>query len=151
MLRETVAIHGVNRVNKNVYVDDDFSSFGEGDTTTEQVVGLTELIKKGGFHLMRSMSNHLGILKVLPTNEQPRKVRGRMVFSRPTERTTGVQWGAGTDEFVLRLNNLLTEREIIMSPIFAILFGSFPGDCLRESCCYIDRAESWLRGRMDLE
>ena len=92
-------------VSRNFYVDDCLKSV----STTEKAVRLSsqlrELLSRGGFRLIKWISNDRKLIATVPMTERaPSVVKLNLdLDDLPTERTLGIQWDMETDSFSFRI------------------------------------------------
>ncbi|KRZ15249.1 hypothetical protein T11_16503 [Trichinella zimbabwensis] len=82
---------GANQVLENMYVDDIVFSVDENEEAMETVRQLMVLMKKGGFHLTKWVSNMKAVLADLPTED----IMGKNTM---TSKTLGIVWDSANDE-----------------------------------------------------
>lgn len=89
-------------VRRNFYVDDLLKSVQTTDQATALAVKLTAMLKEGGFHLTKFLSNRREVLSALPTQERANPTLNLELDQLPINRTLGLHWDAERDVFCFK-------------------------------------------------
>ena len=103
-------------VRRNFYVDDLLKSVQTTDQATALAVKLTAMLKEGGFHLTKFLSNRREVLSALPTQERANPTLNLELDQLPINRTLGLHWDAERDVFCFKTvatNKPATKRGIL--------------------------------------
>ena len=103
-------------VRRNFYVDDLLKSVQTTDQATALAVKLTAMLKEGGFHLTKFLSNRREVLSALPTQERANPTLNLELDQLPINRTLGLHWEAERDVFCFKTvstNKPATKRGIL--------------------------------------
>ena len=103
-------------VRRNFYVDDLLKSIQTTDQATALAVKLTAMLKEGGFHLTKFLSNRREVLSALPTQERANPTLNLELDQLPINRTLGLHWDAERDVFCFKTvstNKPATKRGIL--------------------------------------
>lgn len=102
---------------KNFYVDDCLKSVATEDMAVNLVRSLQSMLRQGGFHLTKWVSNSTAVLAVVPTCDRSTKASVDLQHEDvETERALGVRWEVNSDQFgfsVVRKDKPLTRRGIL--------------------------------------
>ncbi|XP_071479017.1 uncharacterized protein [Diadema antillarum] len=94
----------VKAVQENFYVDDCLTSVGTKEEAVKLCADLRELLSKGGFRLTKWVSNDHDVLQTIPVSERSTSILDLHLDDMPVERTLGVLWNVGTDQFGFRVS-----------------------------------------------
>ena len=83
-----------------MYVDDLMKSVSNTESASRLVSQLRELMKKGGFRLMKWISNDRKVLSEIPESETAKSVVSLDIDDLPTECTLGLKYKMENDEFM---------------------------------------------------
>ena len=102
---------------KNLYVDDSLNSLDDENKAISLWQDLTELMKRGGFMLMKWLSNSQAVMKEIPESEKV-QIKEVTLGELPVSQTLGVCYNAQTDSLHLSAPKKLprpakTPREIL--------------------------------------
>ena len=91
----------INTVLRNMYVDDCLKSVKTGDQAVSLVRDIQAVLKGGGFHISKWVSNNRTVMRSIPVQERAAVVKDLDLDSDklPVERTLGVNWSAESDVF----------------------------------------------------
>ena len=92
----------VRAVFKNVYVDDVCCSCKSVDAAKSWISQLSSLLKSGGFHLTKFLSNSVEVLSSVPQEDLARNVDLRC-SGLPAEKALGVYWGPASDRMMMKV------------------------------------------------
>ena len=92
-------IKTIDTVNKNFYVDDCLKSVQTEHEAVQLVKQLSELLKKGGFHLTKWASNSQNVMQTIPVIERATAFKDLDFSKLPIERVLGIHWDISSDEF----------------------------------------------------
>ena len=90
----------VRTVERNMYIDDLMKSVSNTESASRLVSQLRELMKKGGFRLMKWISNDRKVLSEIPESETAKSVVSLDIDDLPTECTLGLKYKMENDEFM---------------------------------------------------
>ena len=93
----------VRTVLKNVYVDDVCCSCKSADSAIDLTDQLSKLLKSGGFHLTKFLSNHQKVLSSIPQKDLAESV-GLDRDCLPAQKALGVYWNASTDRLMVKVD-----------------------------------------------
>ena len=93
----------MNTVKRNFYVDDCLKSVKSEQVAIHLVKDLTGLLKKGGFHLTKWLSNSHKVVESVPESERATSVKDLGFDHAPMERALGVQWRVSSDTFGFKI------------------------------------------------
>ena len=107
---------GVKAVYKCFYMDDGLSSTDSREEAIEMRKQMTMLLRRGGFHLHKWLTNYLDVLATIPQQDRFPRFLELSEDKLPTDRTLGVIWDAQED--MLRFTGLkgdpgTTKRKIL--------------------------------------
>ncbi|XP_044182204.1 uncharacterized protein LOC122963012 [Acropora millepora] len=91
--------------------DDLLKSVQTTDQATALAVKLTAMLKEGGFHLTKFLSNRREVLSALPTQERANPTLNLELDQLPINRTLGLHWDAERDVFCFK--TVSTKRGIL--------------------------------------
>ena len=103
-------------VKENFYVDDLLDSVKTEEEAQHRVTRLTELLKKGGFHLTKWMSSSRRVLSSIPACETTTSQLDLERDELPVERALGLTWDAERDQFLFKVceaGESTAKREIL--------------------------------------
>lgn len=151
---------------RNFYLDDCFRSIG----TEDQIAGLCQACRKGGFCLTKFICNRRSVLESIPVEERSKDVKTLDLSydDLPIERALGVQWCVESDTFKFRIivkdkpvsrRGILSTASSIFDPLgFAAPFSLTAKKLLQDLCreekigwddeppdTYDRRWEEWLK------
>ena len=110
-------------VKRNFYMDDFFKSVKSTDEAMEMQQQLVEMLKLGGFHLTKWISNEKEVIAQIP---QPQRAPSVKVVDEnmPVERALGVIWDTNSDCLVYEVvkRNIANTRRKMLS-LIASLFN----------------------------
>ena len=93
-------------VDNSFYVDDMLHSFPDIQTATNARRGVTDVLKGGGFHIRKWLSNSAEVLDTIPEVDRAAEVvvnlRDQADSFLPTSKALGITWLAKEDEFAFR-------------------------------------------------
>ena len=92
----------VRAVFKNVYVDDVCCSCKSVDAAKSLISQLCSLLKSGGFHLTKFLSNSVEVLSSVPQEDLARNVDLRC-SGLPAQKALGVYWDPATDRMMVKV------------------------------------------------
>ena len=90
----------------DIYVDDCITSVKDEIIARSVVKEITNTFRKGGFRMKKWNSNSVVALSEVPTEELAEKMRSLDTYGFEAERTLGVKWDTGADEFVFHFNDI---------------------------------------------
>ncbi|KAG1936405.1 hypothetical protein F2P79_018737 [Pimephales promelas] len=116
--REQFSFKVIETVLHNFYVDDCLTSVASEEEAIALYQDLRVLCSKGGFQLMKWISNRRTVLAAIPATERAKEVKDLDLNNDtlPVERALGVQWCVQSDTFkfkVLIKDRPLTRRGIL--------------------------------------
>ncbi|XP_039548042.1 uncharacterized protein LOC120493481 [Pimephales promelas] len=116
--REQFSFKVIETVLHNFYVDDCLTSVASEEEAIALYQDLRALCSKGGFQLMKWISNRRTVLAAIPATERAKEVKDLDLNNDtlPVERALGVQWCVQSDTFkfkVLIKDRPLTRRGIL--------------------------------------
>ena len=125
-LERTAEEHGksydsetVNTIKENFYVDDFLKSVDSEKNAVELIKQLTSLLKQGGFHLTKWISNTSEVMHTIPNTERAKSVADLDLEkdTLPVERALGVLWDVEKDAFTFgsAMNKKPTTRRGLLS------------------------------------
>ena len=125
-LERTAEEHGksydsetVNTIKENFYVDDCLKSVDSEKNAIELIKQLTSLLKQGGFHLTKWISNSSEVMHTIPNTERAKSIIDLDLEkdTLPVERALGVLWDVEKDAFTFGsvLNKKPTTRRGLLS------------------------------------
>ena len=88
----------IETVLKNFYVDDLCKSCSTVNEAVKLLDQLCRLLKNGGFHLTKFLSNSKDVLRCIPPEDLASSVAGSCDRKLPTQKALGVYWNAETDK-----------------------------------------------------
>ena len=96
----------ISTVLKNSYLDDCLKSLPPSREAVQHVDNLRELMSKGGFNLMKWISNDRKVLESIALHDRAKNVKELDLTEDvlPVERALGVLWSVGNDKFVFKTN-----------------------------------------------
>ncbi|XP_058964951.2 uncharacterized protein [Pocillopora verrucosa] len=113
---------GVKAVYKCFYMDDGLSSTDSREEAIELRKQMTVLLRRGGFHLHRWLTNDQDVLATIPQQDRFPRFLELSEDKLPTDRTLGVIWDAQED--MLRFTGLKgdpgTTKRKILSQAFSV-------------------------------
>ena len=89
-------------VRRNFYVDDLLKSIQTTDQATILALNLIAMLKEGGFHLTKFLSNRREVLSALPSQERANPTLNLELDRLPINRTLGLHWDAERDIFCFK-------------------------------------------------
>lgn len=89
-------------VSKNFYVDDCLFSVPTTELAIKPSLQLIQLLRKGNFHLTKSVSNVKEVLAAIPAEE--RTIKNLDLDKLPIKRALGLQWDIEMDTFGVKLS-----------------------------------------------
>lgn len=109
---------------RNFYVDDCLRSVGTEGKAIDQIAGLRQACRKGGFRLTKFICNRKSVLESIPVEERSKDVK-LLDFSYddlPIERVLGVQWCVESDtlKFCIIVKEKPVTRRGILSTVSSI-------------------------------
>ena len=90
-------------VRRNFYVDDLLKSVQTTDQATILAFNLIAMLKEGGFHLTKFLSNRREVLSALPSQERANPTLSLELDRLPINRTLGLHWDAERDTFCFQI------------------------------------------------
>ena len=106
----------INTVRRNFYVDDVFKSVPKEENAIRLAEQLIQLMKDGGFHLTKFVSNSRKLLSILPEEERANPALNLDLDQLPIGRALGLHWDADSDTFLFKVvptNKPPTKRGIL--------------------------------------
>ena len=100
----------------NFYVDDCLMSFHSPKQVIEIMQDLIQLLKRGGFHLTKWLTNNQQVLSAIPQQERAGELQTHDLEATHSHRVLGVQWDSKSDEFLFKVNlpnKSLTRRGLL--------------------------------------
>lgn len=134
----------IHTVYRNFYVDDCLKSVRSECDAVNLVKNLMELLKRGGFHLTKWLSNSREVVESIPESERAMSVKNLDFGKAPIERALGVQWNVSSDTFgfsIIIKDRPATRRGIlsVFSSVYDLLgfISSFilPAKILLQDLC----------------
>ena len=160
----------VETVVRDFYVDDWLKSVPEVNVAIELINQVREMLKGGGFHLTKFISNSNDVLDKTPSELRARQPSELQLDQSNVERTLGVAWNLSEDAFTFKFSKReapLTKRGIlqILSSVFDPLGFLTPftltakiiiQSLWRQECGWDDPlpqedADAWLKWMEDLQ
>lgn len=89
-------------VSKNFFVDDCLFSVPTTELAIKPSLQLIKLLRKGNFHLTKSVSNVKEVLAAIPAEE--RTIKNLDLDKPPIKRALGLQWDIEMDTFGVKLS-----------------------------------------------
>ncbi|XP_071476662.1 uncharacterized protein [Diadema antillarum] len=116
--KEEFSVAAVRSVKQNFYVDDCLVSSKTEEEAIQLVNELTRLLEKGGFRLMKWISNRPGVIQAVSVEQRAKTVIGLDLDhdALPVERALGVTWDTEHDCFMYQITprcKPLTRRGIL--------------------------------------
>ena len=112
----------VKAVYKHFYMDDGLPSMDSREEATEIRKQMTELLRRGGFHQHKWLTNEPDVLATIPEKDRSPRSLELSEDKLPTDRTLGVIWDAQED--MLRFTGLKgdpgTTKRKILSQAFSV-------------------------------
>ncbi|KAL9982155.1 hypothetical protein ACROYT_G010965 [Oculina patagonica] len=99
---EKYGTQAAETVRHNFYVDDLLKSTATVDEAADLAVKLTAMLKEGGFHLTKFLSNGREVLQALPTQERANPTLNLELDRLLINRTLGLHWDAERDVFCFK-------------------------------------------------
>ena len=122
-LRQTARDFGSNDnqaaveiVLNNFYVDDCLASFNSESKAVKVKHDLVQLLRKGGFHLTKWVTNSEVILSTIPEKERSKSLKCLDIHQSPSQRVLGVRWLVQENSFIFNVSlpdKPLTRRGIL--------------------------------------
>lgn len=110
---------------RNFYVDDLLKSVKTTTKGVELALKLIDMLREGGFHLTKFLSNRREVLQAIPVEERANPTSDLALDCLPIDRTLGLRWDAESDVFCFK--TICTDRPItkrgILSTISSLFFG----------------------------
>ena len=106
----------VEIVLNNFYVDDCLASFNSESEAFKEKHDLVQLLRKGGFHLTKWVTNSEVILSTIPEKERSKSLKCLDIHQSPSQRALGVPWVVQEDSFIFNVSlpdKPLTRRGIL--------------------------------------
>ena len=103
-------------VRRNFYVDDLLKSTTSFEEATTLADKLTGMLKEGGFHLTKFLSNRREVLLTVPSQERANPTLNLELDRLPINRTLGLYWDAERDVFCFKtvsINKPHTKRGVL--------------------------------------
>ena len=94
----------IETVKQNFYVDDCLKSVKTEDIAITLADQLSKLLQKGGFRLMKWLSNSRKVIESIPQSERAKSVKMLDFEHLPSERALGIQWNIQIDKFEFNIN-----------------------------------------------
>ena len=116
-------IDTINTVKRNFYVDDCLKSTSDDATAIELFYQLTELLKRGGFHLTKWTSNSDNVMNEIPPGERAVGLKLYDINNSHIETALGVQWDICSDTFRFKIS--VRERPATRRGILSIMSSVF--------------------------
>ena len=90
---------------RNFYVDDCLRSVSTEGKAIDQIAGLRQACRKGGFRLTKFICNRRSVLESIPVEERSKDVKTLDLSydNLPIERALGVKWCVESDTFKFRI------------------------------------------------
>ncbi|XP_072028356.1 uncharacterized protein [Amphiura filiformis] len=110
--------HVIEAILHDFYVDDFVKSVKEESTAGRLVTGVKECLAKGGFNLVKWMSNSRTVLETIPSEDRAKGLKNLDIRREdlPVERTLGVLWNVESDQIgfnVKEVDPKATRRNIL--------------------------------------
>ena len=113
---------GVKAVYKHFYMDDGLPSTNSREEAIEMRKQMTGLLRRGGFHLHKWLTNDPDVLATIPEQDRSPRLLELSENKLPTDRALGVTWDA--EEDVLKFTGLQgdagTTKRKILSQVFSV-------------------------------
>ena len=113
---------GVKAVHKHFYMDDGLPSTDSREEAIEMRKQMTELLRRGGFHLHKWLTNDPEVLATIPEQDRSTRFLELSENKLPTDRALGIRWDAHED--VLKFTGLKgdpgTTKRKILSQVFSV-------------------------------
>ena len=93
----------IHTVYKNFYVDDLCKSFSTVEEAVEMIKQLCTLLKSGGFHLTKFVSNSKSFLETIPNENLASNVLNFADRELPIQKALGIYWDAETDRLQVKV------------------------------------------------
>ena len=101
-----------------------FKSVENKEVKTKLVTNVIGMCQKGGFKLLKYISNSREVLATIPEERQHQKIKDQdlNIGSLPVERTLGVNWNIGNDclGFIISLEDKPFTRRGMLSTISSV-------------------------------
>ena len=135
----------VQTVQRNFYVDDLLKSVESIEKAKQLVFQLQDLLRSGGFHLAKLMSNCMEVLNAVSDDDKAPSFVNLDSHELPVEKTLGIYWNSSSDEFMVKVRvdrKTATRRGVLsmVSQVFDPLGFMQPfvlpvKKLLQQSCC----------------
>ena len=132
-------------VQRNFYVDDLLKSVDSVERAKQLLYQLQDLLRSGGFHLAKMMSNRMEVLIVVSDDDKAPSLVNLDSHELPVEKTLGIYRNSSSDEFMVKVRvdrKTATHRGVLsmVSQVFDPLGFMEPfvlpvKKLLQQSCC----------------
>ncbi|XP_072050041.1 uncharacterized protein [Amphiura filiformis] len=138
--------HVIEAILHDFYVDDFVKSVKEESTAGRLVTGVKECLAKGGFNLVKWMSNSRTVLETISSEDRAKGLKNLDIRHEdlPVERTLGVLWNVESDQIgfnVKEVDPKATRRNIlsVISQVYDPIGLTAPyilkGKKILQACC----------------
>ena len=106
----------------NFYVDDFLASVTSESEALSMINDVTDVCRRGGFHLTKWVSNSKSVLEQIPEEERAKSVKDLTLDNFPAERALGVCWDIRTDTlgFTVAVKDQPPTRRSILSLVSSV-------------------------------
>jgi len=110
-----------NTIMEHFYVDDCLKSMPTELEAIELISNLTEVCHRGGFHLLKWISNSRAVLDAVPQEDRAKRIKDLDLSKDqlPMERALGLQWCVQSDSF--KFNIAISQRALTRRGILSMI------------------------------